>query len=628
MPATLLLSVQDAHIAFGKKVLFDDLSFNISEGDKICLVGKNGAGKTTLMNIITGARELDDGTRWQLQGVTIGYLQQEVHPKPGQTIHDFVFEGLDEENQNELHAYKVESVLHPLQLNPDAQMASLSGGEMRRAALARALVEDPTILLLDEPTNHLDLDVIEWLENYLKGYRGALVCISHDRTFLENISDKVFWLDRGRVRVCPRGFKYFEEWSTQLIEQEQRELHNRQKLVDQEVEWASRGVKARRKRNVRRVELMKIERDKLKADKHALKRMLAKIEWTPLEVEQSSQVITEFHGVGKSYSDAGGNERVILNKFNLRVMRGDRIGIVGKNGAGKTTFLRLLIGEEKPDYGTVKRNKDISLSYFDQKRKDLNPEQSLWATLCPDGGDHVDVMGKPRHVIGYLRDFLFDPIMANDDVKTLSGGQKNRLMLAKIMANPGSFLILDEPTNDLDMDTLDMLEDMLANYAGTLFVVSHDRDFLDQTVSKILAFEGDGKVEACLGGYNDYIAMKARRAAGKSDDDEDEDAPKRHAGLKPQPKAEPPKAVEEKAPEKMSYKLRFELEKLPEKIAALEKDIAAYETQLADPGFYMREPETFDTVSRRHARAKTELADAEHRWLELDEMHQQITKNS
>lgn len=614
MPATLLLSVQNAAIAFGKKVLFEDLSFNILEGDKICLVGRNGAGKSTLMNIIMGTLPLDGGERFQLQGTTIGYLQQEAHFKPGQTVEQFVFEGLEEENQNELHAYKVEGIIEPLQLSPTARMDSLSGGQLRRAAIARALVEEPDILLLDEPTNHLDLHIIEWLENYLKGYRGALLCISHDRTFLENISDKIFWLDRGRVRVCPKGFAYFDEWSTQLIEHEQRELHNRQKAVELEVEWASRGVKARRKRNIRRLEQMKEARAKLKLDANALKRMLAKIEWTPADVEQSSQVIVEFHRVGKYFTDDNGKNRTILDKFNLRVMRGDRIGIVGANGSGKTTFLRLLVGEMKPDNGTVKLAKDLTFSYFDQKRKDLNHEHSLWRTLCPNGGDYIDVMGKQRHVCGYLKDFLFDPQQATDAVATLSGGQKNRLMLAKIMANPGSFLILDEPTNDLDMDTLDMLEDMLASYTGTLFVVSHDRDFLDQTVSKILAFEGEGHIEACLGGYRDYLAMKAKRDGRE---EAEETARAKKSSSKSAPTPEPPSAL---PAARMSYKLIYELEQLPGRIAKLEEEITLLESQLADASFYMKEPEAFDRASRRHPQAKKDLAAAEQRWLELEEM--------
>lgn len=602
MAATLLLSVQDARVSFGDKVLFEALSFNILEGQKICLVGKNGTGKTTLMNIITGQREIDDGIRWQLHGTTIGYLQQDLVARPGQSVFDYIFEQFENDIDREMNRYKVEMVVEPLDLDIHAQMSTLSGGQLRRAALARALVEDPDILLLDEPTNHLDLDIIEWLEGYLKTYRGSLVCISHDRAFLTAISDKVFWLDRGQLKVCPYGFAGFEDWSTMMLEQEARELHNRQKLVEHEVEWASRSPSARRKRNVRRLQLMKEARDELKADTQAFRRMMAKVEIATIEADRSSQVVAEFRQVRKSFG-----EKVILDQFNFRVMRGDRIGILGRNGTGKTTFLRLLLGELTPDAGTVKLAKTLEYSYFDQKRKDLDPSESLWTTLCPNGGDHVNVMGKMRHVVGYLKDFLFDHNTVMNPVKTLSGGQKNRLMLAKILANPGNFLILDEPTNDLDMDTLDMLEEILISYPGTLFVVSHDRDFLDQTVTKILAFEGDGRVEGYIGGYSDYL-----EASGRSKKKEEKEAP-----VKAAPKPEPKK---EKAEKRLSYKLQYELENLPKKIAALEAEIEALVDTLSDPEFYTKDAGAFHSQSKRLVTARDDLNEAELRWLELEEM--------
>ncbi len=616
MASTLLLSVQDAAIQYGEKVLFENLSFSICEGEKICLVGKNGVGKTTLMNIIQGIKELDEGTRWQLQGTSVGYLQQEVDFKSGQTVFDFVFEGLSTDNQDGAQDYKIAMVIAPLHLNLEDKMAALSGGQLRRAALARALVEEPDILLLDEPTNHLDLEVIEWLETYLKYYHGAIVCISHDKAFLGNVSDKVFWLDRGRLRVCPKGFSHFEEWSTQLLEHEERELRNRQKVLDQEVEWASRGVKARRKRNVRRVELMKIERDRLRADKNSLHRMLSKIEFTPLKEEEVSatRIVAEFFKVHKTYEDSE-TKKVIFDGFNLRIMRGDRIGVIGKNGSGKTSFLKMLVGELAPDMGKVKLTKDLQFSYFDQKRKDLNPENSIHKTLCPTGSDHLDVMGKTRHICGYLKDFMFDPKMVHHAVSTLSGGQKNRLLLAKILANPGSLLILDEPTNDLDMDTLDMLEDILAGYTGTLIVVSHDRDFLDQTVSKMLAFEGNGHVEGIIGGYQDYVMFKQKRDAKKPVVDEAEEKPKSKPVIAKQESIEvalPKPAV------KLSYKHQYEWERLPDKIASLESEIADLNTLLTDADFYARDVDAFHEATKRHAAAMQELANAEQRWLELD----------
>lgn len=611
MPGTLLLSVQDALVGFGGKPLFENLSFNICEGDKICLVGKNGAGKSTLMNVITGAREVDDGIRWLLAGCSIGYLRQDVHPKPGQTVYDFIFEELSEENQEAHNLYKIEMIVAPLELDINDRMDKLSGGQLRRAALARALVEDPDILLLDEPTNHLDLDIIEWLEGYLRNFRGAVVCVSHDKAFLANISDRVFWLDRGSIRVCPRGFSYFDEWSEMLLEQEERELHNRQKVVDREVEWASRGVQGRRKRNVRRLYLMKEERERLKSDKNALNRLMAKVDFGETEVSLSSKIVAEFIKVDKKFVEDG-QERPILDKFSLRITKGDRIGILGRNGSGKTTFLKMLIGELKPDAGKVKLSKELEFSYFDQKRRDLDLEASLWRTLCPSGGEHIDVMGKPRHVFGYLKDFLFDPATATNPVKTLSGGQKNRLMLAKVLADPKGLLILDEPTNDLDMDTLDMLEDVLMNYKGTLIVVSHDRDFLDQTVSKILAFEGNGIVEGYIGGYSDYLAARGERSKDKK------------AAATPTYQSVPAPVVEKLKPSKtkLSYKLQYELDHLPAKMEKLETEISELIKALQDGGFYSRDPEGFQESSKRLTKAKEELEKAETRWLELDEMQQ------
>lgn len=621
-PGTLLLSVQDAVITFGGRKLFDGLSFNICEGEKICLVGKNGAGKTTLMNIITGAQALDDGLRWQLQGSVIGYLKQDIQPKAGQSVFDYVFEEVQvEEDQSAeeaqaMKSYKVDMVVRPLELDPAMRMDRLSGGQLRRAALARALVEDPDILLLDEPTNHLDLDVIEWLETYLKSWRGALVVVSHDKTFLANVSDKVFWLDRGRLRVSPRGFAQFEVWSLQLLEQEERELNNRAKILEQEVEWASRGVKARRKRNVRRLELMKEERERLKRDRNAFNRMMAKIRLPEAEeAELSSRVIAEFKSVHKSFTDEKGRETLILDKFNLRILRGDRIGILGKNGSGKTTFLRMLIGEVKQDTGTVKLKKDIEFSYFDQRRRDLDLDKTLWQTMCPTGGDHVDVRGKQRHVVGYLRDFLFDPAIVHQKVATLSGGQKNRLMLARVLADPKSLLILDEPTNDLDMDTLDMLEQILSEYEGTLLIVSHDRDFLDQTVSKILAFEGGGVVEGYIGGYSDYLEARKKRALPVKEDAEQPS----------EKKSAEPATTERSEPQrkKMSYKDQYELERLPQKIEKIEEEIGALEDMLNDPGFYTSDPGGFQNAARRLAQMREDLERAETRWLELEAFQDQ-----
>ncbi len=627
MASTLILSVQDGSITFGSKNIFRELYFNIHEGDKIALVGKNGTGKTTLMSVITGDRDLDEGERWMLAGTTIGYLQQEVIPLPGQTVYDFVFEQLKKQGLEEASQYKVEMVIQPLELKPDDRMDMLSGGQLRRAALARALVEEPEILLLDEPTNHLDLEVIEWLEGFLHNYRGAVLCVSHDKTFLANISNKIFWLDRGRMRVAPKGFEFFDEWSTELLEQEERELKNRQKLVDQEVEWASRGVKARRKRNQSRLAKMHEERARLKADKSAFRRMMARVDLGEMEnAEVGSKLIAEFFKVEKKFTNEEGQVKPILNKFSMRIARGDRIGILGRNGSGKTTFLRMLTGEMKPDMGKVKLARELEFSYFDQKRRDLHAEYTLHHTLVNSGGDHIMVMGKPRHVRGYLRDFLFDPQMIDQRVGTLSGGQKNRLLLAKILADPKPLLILDEPTNDLDMDTLDILEEILSQYTGTLIVVSHDRDFLDQTVSKILAFEGEGKVQGYIGGYSDYLEAKKRRKASKRNDYDENDDDDDFVFHENKPGNDRPAPVPVAAPKvykKLTYKLQFEYDNLPAKMAALETEIADLERMLDDSTLYARDRGEFEAVSKRLVEARTNLENAELRWLELDEMKKQ-----
>ncbi len=632
MASTLILSVQEGSIAFGEKTIFDNLSFNIHEGDKICLVGKNGTGKSTLMNIVTGERDLDSGERWVLQGTTVGYLQQEIIPVPGQTVYDFVFQQLKKSGQEEENLYKVDMVIEPLELRPEDRMDRLSGGQLRRAALARALVEEPEVLLLDEPTNHLDLDVIEWLERYLNAYRGAVLCVSHDKAFLANISDKIFWLDRGRMRVCPKGFAHFDEWSAELLEQEERELKNRAKLVEQEVEWASRGVKARRKRNVRRLEIMHQERARLKQDQSAFRRMMAKVDIGDMDnAELGSRVVAEFYKVDKAYTHEDGRDVRILDKFSMRMAKGDRIGILGRNGSGKTSFLKLLTGEEKPDMGKVKLAYDLEVSYFDQKRRDLLPDATIQQILCPQGGEYLKVMGKTRHICGYLKDFLFEPSMMLQRVSTLSGGQKNRLLLAKVLADPKPLMILDEPTNDLDMDTLDILEEILSHYTGTLVVVSHDRDFLDQTVSKILAFEGDGVVDACIGGYTDYLAVrdKLRAERRKRRDEEDEE---RGFIRKADPEDAPVKKTATAAPvakpvaaKKLTYKLQYELDNLPAKIAGLEKEIEDLEAMLDDPTLFERDRGQFDTASKRLMLARADLENAEMRWLELEDMRVSIT---
>ncbi len=611
MADRVLISLEDIALTFGGKPLFEGLTMHIAEGDKICLVGKNGAGKTTLMKLIMGELELDGGSRFALSGITIGYLAQTVAHRPDDTVHAFVMSGLAAHDQTEDKHHLADIVISPLGLDTNATMGTLSGGQLRRAALARSLVAEPDILLLDEPTNHLDLAAIEWLEQYLSYYRGALVCVSHDRTFLSNISRKVFWIDGGRIRVCPTGYAGFADWSEQIIEQEARELANMQKKLAAEIDWTQGGVTGRRKRNQRRLNELRRLREKLKNDKAAYAQRLKAIDADPLKPTPGSKIVVEFKHVDKSFH-RDGKEIPILKDFNLRILRGDRIGVLGKNGSGKSTFIKLLVNELEPDKGRIFRGKTIDIAYFDQSRADLDPKKTLWDTLCPQGGDYVFIGEKAIHVCGYLKNFLFDPRMARDRVGTLSGGQQNRLMLAKLLAAPGNVLILDEPTNDLDMDTLDMLQEILADYEGTLLIVSHDRDFLDRTVTEVLAFEGDAVVEGYLGGYTDYQEAKRKQISQTK------------KSTKEKSVAAPVAAPEEKPAARMSGKERHELEKLPERIAALEKEIAALRETLLDADLYMKDPEAFDKATRRFDRAEKELETAESRWLELEEKRSKL----
>lgn len=615
MARRLLISLEEAALTFGGKPLFEGLSLYINEGDKICLVGKNGAGKTTLMRLIKGELELDGGKRFVLPNVTIGYLEQKFEYNPKHTVREYILSGLRQDQYTEEKSHLADIMAAPLEIDVDAIMGTLSGGQMRRAALARALLEEPDLLMLDEPTNHLDLRAIEWLEQYLAGYRGALICVSHDRAFLNNISQKVFWIDRGIIRTCPKSYKDFDEWAETILEQEARELQNMQKKLEAEVDWTQGGVTGRRKRNVRRMRELHRLRDKIRSDRAAYDKATAKVQIDALNVVQASKRMIEFKHVNKLFTRGDGRKRPILQDFNLTILRGDRIGILGHNGSGKSTFLKLLVGELEPDSGLIKRGKTLDISYFDQNRTELNQDETLWRTLCPEGGDYVFLGSgtdkRPRHVCGYLKDFLFDPKLARDRVSTLSGGQQNRLMLAKLLASPGNLLILDEPTNDLDMDTLDILQEILADYPGTLIIVSHDRDFLDRTVTEVIAFEGDGKVETYIGGYTDYLEAKMK-AEGKM--------------LAKKTSAPASVKLEEVRveKEKMPNKLKYELEKLPEKIKNLGEEIIELNALLSDPKLYTEQPEVFDKSSRRLGRAQAELENAETRWLELDEMRSRL----
>ena len=610
MSSQLLFSIKDASVRYKEIPVFQDLSLNIHQGKRIALIGKNGAGKSTIMNIISGLKELDDGEKWEEPGISVGYLGQEFEFNNFETVFDFIFSNILGE-ERELYKYKVDIIAEALSLDVKKQMKMLSGGQIRRAGIARALVEEPDILLLDEPTNHLDLNIINWLEQYLNNYKGSLLCISHDKKFLENITNQVFWLDRGKLRVSPKGFKYFDEWSEMLLDQEARELQRRKQIVAEEVMWASRGVKARVKRNINRLNKVKQMREKLKADESMFRQATKKISFEPIkDIETNSKVIAEFFKVYKEFKE-NNKTLSILNGFNLRIKRGDRIGIIGPNGTGKTTFLRLILNELKADKGSIKINKNIEFSYFDQNRSDLKPKDTLKDVMVPNGGDYIEVRGKMRHVYGYLKDFMFDPSIILERISSLSGGQKNRLKLAKVLANPKSCLILDEPTNDLDMETLDMLGEILISYKGTLLLVSHDRDFLDQTVTKILSFEGDGVVEETIGGYSDYLSFKNSKLTQNSKNKNEEKNSKFKVIAK---------SGENKNNKKLTYKLEFELNSLPSKIKNLENDINDFNEKLSDPNLYLNEPDIFFEVTKKLEKSKEDLEYFENRWLELEEI--------
>ena len=610
MSSQLLFSIKDASVRYKEIPVFQDLSLNIHQGKRIALIGKNGAGKSTIMNIISGLKELDDGEKWEEPGISVGYLGQEFEFNNFETVFDFIFSNILGE-ERELYKYKVDIIAEALSLDVKKQMRMLSGGQIRRAGIARALVEEPDILLLDEPTNHLDLNIINWLEQYLNNYKGSLLCISHDKKFLENITNQVFWLDRGKLRVSPKGFKYFDEWSEMLLDQEARELQRRKQIVAEEVMWASRGVKARVKRNINRLNKVKQMREKLKADESMFRQATKKISFEPIkDIETNSKVIAEFFKVYKEFKE-NNKTLSILNGFNLRIKRGDRIGIIGPNGTGKTTFLRLILNELKADKGSIKINKNIEFSYFDQNRSDLKPKDTLKDVMVPNGGDYIEVRGKMRHVYGYLKDFMFDPSIILERISSLSGGQKNRLKLAKVLANPKSCLILDEPTNDLDMETLDMLGEILISYKGTLLLVSHDRDFLDQTVTKILSFEGDGVVEETIGGYSDYLLFKNSKLTQNSKNKNEEKNSKFKVITK---------SGENKNNKKLTFKLEFELNSLPSKIKNLENDINDFNEKLSDPNLYLNEPDIFFEVTKKLEKSKEDLEYFENRWLELEEI--------
>ena len=497
---------------------------------------------------------------------------------------------------------------HNLNLNKKEKINNLSGGQKRRIFLIKSLIPDSDIILLDEPTNHLDLECIEWLENHLRELNKAMLCVSHDRTFLSNFTNKVFWLDRGDLKISPKGFKNFDNWSEELLNQEARELRNRKQFVNLEVEWAQRGVKARVKRNVKRLERAKQLKAQLEKDESSYRFAIQSTK--PIVFKPSSdnsRFVAEFFKVTVKYPKSSNK---ILKDLSVKITKNDRIGLLGKNGTGKSTFLKTLIGELEASSGNIKLKKNLEFSYFDQLRNNLNSNKSLKEILVPNGGDYLSVQGKERHVCSYLKDFQFDPKRVNDTILSLSGGQQNRLLLSKVLSNPKTGLILDEPTNDLDLETMDLLTEMLANYKGTLLIVSHDRDFLDQTVNKIMYFEEGGKVSMFLGGYSDFLNHQSNQKQVN------------------QEKKKILRSKKNKSNDKLSFKFKFELENIPIEIAEIEEEISLIKNELKDNNLYISNPNRFEEITNKLIILEQEYEKKEARWLELLEMEEAINKEN
>ena len=602
MPSDLIFSLRDVDVRFGKKEIFKGLNLNIHRGNLIALVGKNGVGKTTLMKIIMGTQEIDNGELWNYPGLKVTYFTQHFELDFSKSAE----EEMSKVIANDDEKYKIDIYCDNLNLNKTAKIKNLSGGQKRRIALAKSLIPESDIILLDEPTNHLDLECIQWLEQHLKSLNRVMLCVSHDRTFLSNFTNKVFWLDRGELKISPGGFKNFDTWSAELLDQEFRELRNRKQFVNLEVEWAQKGVKARVKRNVKRLERAKQLKDQLEKDESSYRLAIKTTKTMAIKpASDNSRFIAEFFKASIAYPNS---KNKILKDISVKITKGDRIGLLGKNGTGKTTFLKTLIGELEALSGSIKLKKNLEFSYFDQLRNDLNTNKSLKEILVPNGGDYLSVQGKERHVCSYLKDFQFDPKRVNDTILSLSGGQQNRLLLSKVLANPKTGLILDEPTNDLDLETMDLLTEMLSNYKGTLLIVSHDRDFLDQTVNKILSFEGDGKIAMFLGGYSDFLNHQSGNLVIN----------------KTVKKKEVTNKV--KKIDKLSFKFKFELEIIPQEIKSIEEEISSIKNELKDSNLYISNSDRFEEITEKLSFLEADLIKKEARWLELLEMEEAIKK--
>ncbi|UWR12949.1 ABC-F family ATP-binding cassette domain-containing protein [Sulfitobacter mediterraneus] len=594
-----LLQLNEISLTFGGDPVFDGLSLVIQPGDRVALVGRNGSGKSTLMKVMAGLVEADRGDVIAGPGVSVGYMEQDPDLSGFETLGEFAAHSLDPGEM-----YKVERAGEGLKFDPARPVATASGGERRRAALARLMAEEPELMLLDEPTNHLDIEAIAWLEQELKNTRTAFVIISHDRAFLRELTRATLWIDRGMVRRQEKGFAAFEAWRDTLWDEEDMQRHKLNRKIKAEARWAVEGISARRKRNQGRVRALQ----DLRAQRAA---QITRQGTAAMELDagpKSGRKVIEAMGLFKGFGD-----KTIVKDFSLTVQRGDRIALVGPNGVGKTTLLNMLIGREEPDAGTVKLGTNLELALFDQARAQLDGDMTLWESLTGDPdmrvsgkADQVLVRGNPKHVVGYLKEFLFDEAQARAPVRSLSGGEKARLLLAKIMARSSNLLILDEPTNDLDVETLDLLQELLGNYDGTVILVSHDRDFLDRVAATTIAMEGDGRATVYAGGWSDYLAQR-----GQDDFAQSVAETKKAAVARPK--------QDKTAKKGLSFTEKHRLEALPSELERLEAEIGKLEELLADPELFTREPVKFKKATEALVQRQEKLAASEEEWLELEE---------
>jgi len=598
-----LLQLSDVALTFGRAPVLDGVDLAVSAGERVCLVGRNGSGKSTLLKIVAGLIEPDRGTRFVQPSATIRYLPQEPDLSGHATTLSYVESGLGPNDD----AYQARYLLQQLGLDGDDDPARLSGGEVRRAALAHILAPAPDILLLDEPTNHLDLPTIEWLEGTLAGQRGAVVLVSHDRRFLENLSRSTVWLDRGKARRIELGFGAFEAWRDDRLAEEELAQHKLDRKIAAEEHWVRYGVTARRKRNVRRMgELQALRKTRLEYRRAAGKAVI-----DAAQADNSGALVIDAKDICKAF-----DRRRIVEACSIRIMRGDRIGIVGPNGSGKTTLVKLLTGALAPDVGEVRLGSNLQLATLEQGRESLDPNWTLSQALTGGRGDMVAIGDQSKHVVSYMKDFLFTPEQARTPLRVLSGGERARLMLARALARPSNFLVLDEPTNDLDLETLDVLEEMLSNYAGTVILISHDRDFLDRIVHSVIVSEGDGHWVEYAGGYTGMLAQRGFDLANKQ-------APKPKAtGTVSRPTHTARSLKHGKR--RLSFHEKHALETLPKQIATLQETIHQLQRRFDDPDLYVRDQKAFEETSESLVAAQTELAAAEEKWLELEMLREEI----